>query len=327
MLKKSAYLESVFGNVEVKPVRDGYGEGLVEIGKRHKNVVVLTADLKESTRCHWFADEFPDRFIDVGVAEQNMAAVAAGLGISGKIPFISSYAVFSPGRNWEQIRTVVCYNDSNVKIAGHHAGLSTGPDGATHQALEDIALMRTLPNMKVVVPADAVEARKATEAAAEVWGPVYLRLTRPATPVVTTGKTPFVLGRAELLWTSRKPVAAIFACGRLVYDALLAAEELDREGVRTLVYNSHTAKPIDEKAVCEAAERAGALVTVEEHSVIGGLGSAVSEVTARKCQVPVQFVGTRDVFGESGEPNELLEKYGLDKEHIKEAVRQVIDKA
>ncbi len=325
MIPKSMHL-AVLHRLKQQALRDGYGTGLVQAGRTHDNVVVLSADLKESTRCERFAETFPERFIEVGVAEQNMAGIAAGLGISGKIPFLSSYAVFSPGRNWEQLRTTVCYNDANVKIAGHHAGLSTGPDGATHQALEDVALMRALPNMTVIVPCDAEEARKATLAACDVWGPVYLRFARPKTNVLTTDKTPFTPGHAERFFSSRKPQVAVFACGSMVYDALKAAEELERDGVGTTVYNVHTIKPLDTRTLLAAAKQAGAVVTVEEHSVIGGLGGAVAELLAEELPVPLQRVGTQDTFGESGAPDELLKKYGLDAAGIKRAVRSAVRK-
>src|SRR3989344_3557178 len=227
------FSEKIFGDdIPEVPTRDGYGQGLLQAGEENVNVVALSADLKESTRAHLFAEKFPERFFEVGVAEQNMATIAAGLGISGKIPFISSYATFSPGRNWEQIRTTISYNDSNVKIAGHHAGISVGPDGATHQAIEDIATMRVMANMKVIVPCDAIEARKATIAAAKIWGPVYLRFGREKTPVFTTDKTPFVPGKAEILWysnTRAKPQVLIIGCGAFLYNALLAANELEKE--------------------------------------------------------------------------------------------------
>lgn len=311
-------------DVEQIPTRDGYGKGVLQAGEENPNVVVLCADLKESTRSHWFAEKFPERFFEVGVAEQNMAAIAAGMGVSGKIPFISSYAAFSPGRNWEQIRTTISYNDSNVKIAGHHAGISVGPDGATHQAVEDIATMRVMANMMVIVPCDAIEARKATVAAAKVWGPVYLRFGREKTPVITTEETPFVPGKAEIVWESKKPQVGIIACGALLYNALVAARELEKEKISVLVSNNHTIKPLDEKKIVEVAKKCGSVVTVEEHQVKGGLGGAVAEVLAKKYPVPVEFVGMQGVFGESGAPGELLEKYGMGAENIKEAVRRVI---
>ena len=311
-------------DIEQKPTRDGYGEGLLIAGEENPNVVVLCADLIESTRCEAFAKKFPERFFECGIAEQNMATIAAGLGISGKIPFISSYAVFSPGRNWEQIRTTIAYNDSNVKIAGHHSGISVGPDGATHQATEDIVLMRSMPNMKVIVPCDAIEAKKATVAAAKIWGPVYLRFSREKTPVLTTEETSFIPGKAEIFYQSRKPQVAIIGCGPILFNALLAAQELEKEKIGTVVVNCHTIKPLDEKTIVELAKKYRAIVTVEEHQVYGGLGSAVSEVLAQKQPVPIEFVGIKNVFGESGSPAQLLEKYGIGISHIKMAVKKAL---
>ncbi len=333
MLNKSAKLSAkIFDNdIEQRPTRDGYGEGLVSAGDADPNVVVLCADLTESTRSEAFARRFPDRFFEMGVAEQNLATVASGLGISGKIPFISSYATFSPGRNWEQIRTTISYNDSNVKIAGAHAGISVGPDGATHQAIEDIATMRVMANMKVIVPCDAIEARKATLAAAKVWGPVYLRFGREKMPVFTTDATPFRIGKAEIFWESngkngksKKPQVAIIGCGSLVHYAMQAAKELDADGVGTMVINNHTIKPLDESTLLKAAEDCGAIVTVEEHQVLGGLGGAVAELLAKNNPVPMEFIGMQNVFGESGAPKELIEKYGMGVKDIKEAVRRVL---
>ncbi len=310
--------------IEQIPTRDGYGKGLVRLGDDNPSVVVLSADLTESTRSLGFSEKFPERFFEVGVAEQNMAAVAAGLGVSGKIPFISSYATFSPGRNWEQIRTAISYNNSNVKIAGHHAGISVGPDGATHQALEDIATMRVMANMTVIIPCDALEAEKATMAAATLWGPVYLRFAREKTPLITTEGSPFVPGKVQLLWDSRKPQAALIACGPLVYNALEAARELENSNINVLVLNNHTVKPLDEKKILEIAERAGAVVTVEEHQVQGGMGSAVAEFLARKYPVPMEFIGMQNHFGESGAPQELIQKYGMGVKDIVAAVKKAI---
>jgi transketolase len=311
-------------DVEQKPIRDGFGTGLVLAGEANSNVVALCADLTESTRVEAFAKKFPERFFEMGVAEQNMATVAAGLGVSGKIPFIASYATFSPGRNWEQIRTTIAYNDSNVKIAGHHAGISVGPDGATHQATEDIAIMRALPNIKVFVPCDAVEAEKVTLAATHVWGPVYLRFQREKTPIITTDETPYVSGRAEVFWTSKKPDVLIIGCGALIYNALLVARELEKEKIDTVVLNCHTIKPIDEKTIVSLAKKIGAVVTVEEHQVQGGLGSAVAEVLAKHCPVPIEFIGMQNTFGESGVPEKLIEKYGMGVKDIKSAVKRVL---
>ena len=311
-------------DIEQRPTRDGYGEGLVIAGEENPNVVVLCADLTESTRSEAFAKKFPDRFFEVGVAEQNLATIASGLGVSGKIPFISSYATFSPGRNWEQIRTTVSYNDSNVKVAGAHAGISVGPDGATHQAIEDIATMRVMANMKVIVPCDAIEARKATVAAAKVWGPVYLRFGREKMPVFTTEATPFKIGKAEIFWKSKKPEVSLIGCGTMVHYALLAAKELEEEGIGTMVINNHTIKPLDEKTLLAALEECGAAVTVEEHQVLGGLGGAIAELAAKNNPVPLEFVGMQNVFGESGPPKDLIEKYGMGTKDIKAAVRKVL---
>jgi transketolase len=306
-------------DVEQKPTRDGFGDGLVMAGEMNPNVIALSADLTESTRIEAFAKKFPGRFF-----EMNMATVAAGFGVTGKIPFIASYATFSPGRNWEQIRTTIAYNDSNVKIAGHHAGISVGPDGATHQATEDIAMMRVMPGMKVFVPCDAIEARKATLAAAHVWGPVYLRLQREKTPVMTTDETPFSPGKAEVFWQSKKPEVLIIGVGGILFEAMLAARELEKEKMDVVVLNCHTIKPIDDKKIVELAKKIGAVVTVEEHQVVGGLGGAVAEVLAKHCPVPIEFIGMQDLFGQSGSPSELIQKYGMDAKSIKAAVKKVM---
>ena len=313
-------------DVEHKATRDGFGTGLLHLGETNPDVVVLSADLKESTRCEAFADKYPARFFECGVAEQNMITIAAGFGVSNKIPFAASYAVFSPGRNWEQIRTTIAYNDANVKIAGHHAGISTGPDGATHQAIEDIATMRAMPNMRVIVPVDALEARKTTIAASQIWGPIYLRFTREPSPIITTEATDFIPGKAYTLWESKKPQAVIIGCGPILHEALLAAKELEKEKIGTIVLNSHTIKPLDEGKIATLAKKYGAVVTVEEHNVIGGLGGAVAECLAKHQPTPIEFVGIADTFGESGTPTELLKKYKLDKDAIKGAAKKVIER-
>ncbi len=310
--------------IDRHPTRDGYGEGLVLAGTADPNVVVLCADLTESTRSDAFAKKFPERFFEVGVAEQNLATIAAGLGISGKIPFISSYAAFSPGRNWEQIRTTIAYNDSNVKIAGAHTGISVGPDGATHQAIEDITTMRVMANMRVEVPCDAIEARKATVAAAQLWGPVYLRFAREKTPVFTTDHTPYTPGKAEIFYESKKPQVAIVGCGPLLHNALLAARALEEKGVGSIVVNCHSVKPLDMRTLLAVAKRAGAVVSVEEHQIAGGLGGALAELFARELPIPMEFIGMQDCFGESGKPEELIKKYGMDADAIIKAARQVI---
>lgn len=313
-------------DVEQIPTRDGYGEGLVLAGEKDERVVALCADLTESTRTLDFAKKFPERFIEVGVAEQGMVTVAAGMANYGKIPFIASYSAFSPGRNWEQIRTTVALNNVPVKIAGAHSGVSVGPDGATHQMLEDIALMRSMPNMTVLAPCDAIETRKATLSAAFNGKPTYIRFAREKTPVMTTDETPFEIGKAEIFWQSKNPIVAIVACGPLVYEAFLAAKELEESGMDSLVLNCHTIKPIDQQAVVSVARKCGAIVTVEEHQIDGGLGSAVVEVLARNWPVPVEFIGMPNCFGESGQPNELLEKYGMKAKNIVEAVKKVISR-
>lgn len=310
------------GGFDMAPVRDGYGTGLVKAAEKNKNIVALCADLLESTRTQAFAEKFPARFFECGVAEQNMACVAAGLAVTGKIPFIASYASFSPGRNWEQIRTTIAYNNANVKIMGHHAGVSVGPDGATHQMTEDIALMRAMPNMRVIVPCDALEAEKAVLAAAHIVGPVYIRFAREKTPVMTTAASPFTPGRAQVVWESHKPQVAIVACGPILYNALQAARMLEREGVRSVVINAHTVKPLDEKKITDAAKKCGAVVTVEEHQVTGGLGSAVAELMARTHPVPMEYIGMQNTFGSSGAPEKLFVKYGMDVQSIVTAARK-----
>lgn len=325
--KKAKLSKKIFQkDIDVVSTRQGYGEGLVVAGEKDEKVVVLCADVTESTRSSLFKERFPERFIEVGVAEQAMATIAAGMAVYGKIPFISSYAVFSPGRNWEQIRTVIALNDVPVKIAGAHAGVSVGPDGATHQGLEDIALMRAMPNMIVIAPADAIETKKATIEAAKNGKPTYIRFAREQTPVFTSEKTPFKIGRAEILWEAKAPQVAIIACGPLVYEALLAAHDLEKKGIEVLVINSHTIKPLDEREIIRAAKITGAVVSVEEHQTNGGLGGAVAEVLARNFPAPMEFIGMPDCFGESGTSDELLEKYRMKAESIIEAVKKVIQK-
>ncbi len=309
-------------DVEMKPSRDGFGEGLVLAGEADENVVGLCADLTESTRMEGFAKKFPERFVEVGVAEQNLVTVASGMAAEGKVPFTSSYATFSPGRNWEQIRTTICYNNRPVKIVGSHAGISVGPDGSTHQALEDLALMRVLPNMVVVCPTDSIEAKKATLAIAKNKKPSYLRLSREKVPIVTTEETPFEIGRAEMFYEGTD--VTVIACGQMVYQALIAAKELKENNISVRVINCHTIKPLDTKTILKAAEETGAVVTAEEHQVAGGLGSAVVEVLSEHFPVPVKMVGMKDRFGESGPPMELMEKFGLTSKDIIKAVTQVL---
>ena len=309
-------------DIEESPTRKGFGEGLVIAGDENPNVVALCADLTESTRMEEFKKKNPSRFFEVGVAEQNLVTVGSGMAAAGKIPFVASYATFSPGRNWEQIRTTICYNNVPVKIVGSHAGISVGPDGATHQALEDIALMRALPNMVVIVPVDAIEAKKATIAMSKDKMPDYLRLSRSNVPTVTTEETPFEIGKAEVFFEGKD--VTVIACGQMVHRALLAAEDLKKSNISVRVINCSTIKPLDSKTILKAAEETGAIVTVEEHQVNGGLGGAVSELVSAHFPVPIKIIGIEDHFGESGEPEELLEKFGLTVENIIKAVTQVL---
>lgn len=312
--------------VEALPIRLGFGEGLVLAGEKNPQVVGLCSDLTESTKMNLFRDKFPERFIEMGIAEQNLASVASGMAAMGKVPFISSYAMFSPGRNWEQIRTTICYNDRAVVIAGSHAGVSVGPDGGTHQAIEDIALTRVIPNMVVISPCDHIEARKATQALAELGSPAYIRLAREKTPVITTEETPFKIGKAEILYGEEEGKAdvGIIATGALVYRALKVAEALKKENISVKVLNISTIKPIDVEAVVSIAKTTGAVVSVEEHQIAGGLGSAVSEVLSQNFPIPQEFIGIRDLFGQSGTPDELLEHYGMSEKDILAAARKVI---
>ncbi|MFA6006203.1 MAG: transketolase family protein [Candidatus Paceibacterota bacterium] len=313
-------------DVEQEPIRAGFGRGLLKAGQLDERVVGFCADLTESTKMEDFKKAFPNRFIEVGVAEQNLVTVAAGMAAAGKIPFTSSYATFSPGRNWEQIRTTICYNNVNVKIVGSHAGVSVGPDGGSHQALEDIAMMRALPRMTVISPCDSIEAEKATLAVAKFVGPTYIRLAREKTPIITTAETPFTLGKANVLRARVTSHVAIIATGSLVYNALMAAEELSKEGIEATVINLHTIKPIDRETIISAAKHAGRIVTVEEHQKAGGMGSAVAELLVELYPVPMRIVGVDDKFGQSGKPTELIEFYGLGVHSIKQAVRSLVDK-
>lgn len=320
---KAKLLKDLFSkDLKKIPTRHGYGDGVVLAGEKNKEIVVLCCDLTESTRSHLFKQKFPDRFIEMGIAEQSMASVAAGMAVCCKTPFISSYAMFSPGRNWEQIRTTIAYNNANVKIVGAHAGVSVGPDGATHQAIEDMAIMRAVPNIIVVAPCDYEEAKKATQAIAEIAGPCYIRLGREATPVMTTPETPFKIGRAEVFRDGKD--VTIVACGQMVYQALLAAEKLAKEKISARVINNHTIKPLDVATLLKAAKETGAFVTAEEHQKNGGMGSAVCELLAENYPIPVERVGVADRFGESGPPEVLMEKFGLTAPSIIKAVKKVM---
>ena len=304
------------------PTRNGFGEGVVELGRVNKDVVVLCADLTDSTRAGWFKKEFPGRFFSFGVAEQDMYSAAAGMSLTGKIPFACTFGVFASGRAWDQIRISVAYMNSNVKIIGTHGGISVGGDGATHQAIEEITLMRVLPNMTVLVPADAIEAKKATFAAAEHKGPVYIRLGRNPAPVVTKKDEPFIIGKASILRDGGD--VAIIACGHTLVESKKAADLLAKQGIDVRIINLHTPKPIDKDVVIKAAKDTGAIVTVEEHLLAGGMGSAVAEVLAETHPVPIKMVAIRDKFGESGEPMELLKKFNLMTEDIIAAVHSVL---
>ncbi|HLC85455.1 MAG TPA: transketolase family protein [Candidatus Nanoarchaeia archaeon] len=307
---------------EKLPTRDGFGKGLVELGAENPKVVTLCADLTESTRAQWFKEKFPTRFFEFGITEQTMMGAAAGFALSGKVPFACSYAVFNPGRNWDFLRVSVCYNNVNVKIVGAHAGISVGADGATHQALEDLALTRVLPNLTVVVPCDAVEARKATLAVGRHVGPCYLRLGRAASAVVTTESTPFTLGKAEVFREGKDVL--LVACGIMVAEAMKAAETLSRKRISCTVLNMHTIKPLDTSTLIEWAKKSKAVVSCEEHQVNGGLGGAVAEALGSHHPLPLERVGVLDVFGESGSPEDLMKKYGLTAEHIVSAVQKVL---
>lgn len=313
-------------DVEQAPIRKGFGEGLLVAGEKDERVVGLCADLTESTQMHLFRNKFPERFVEMGVAEQNLAAVASGMAAMGKIPFITSYAMFSPGRNWEQIRTTICYNDRKVVIAGSHAGISVGPDGGTHQAVEDIALMRVIPRMTVLSPADSIEARKATLAALSIKGPVYIRLAREKTPIMTTEETPFEIGKAYVFWKGENPQVSFFATGALLHNALSVARELQKEGIESEVINVSTIKPLDRETIIASAKRSGAVVTVEEHQKAGGFGSAIAECLSSEYPTPIEFIGVPDVFGQSGKPEELIEHYSMGISHIKEAAKKVLSR-
>ncbi|MEJ2744365.1 MAG: transketolase family protein [bacterium] len=308
----------------LKATRDGYGEALVELGRQSRNVVVLDADLSESTRTGMFAKAFPERFFNAGIAEQNMVNMAVGLALSGKTVFASTFAVFAAGRCWEQLRNSLGAMRANVKIAASHGGLTVGADGMSHQSLEDVALVRAIPNFTVIVPCDWIEARKAVFAAAELKGPVYLRLSRPKTEQITDEDGSFDVGRSVCMREGRD--LAIVACGIMVARALEAARLLASDGIEAEVINMHTIKPLDEQAVIGAAKKYGALVTAEEHSVIGGLGGAVAEAVVRHCPAPIEMVGVQDKFGQSGEPEELLKKYSLTAVDIRAAAKRAVSR-
>lgn len=310
-------------DISKEPTRKGFGRGLLSVGENNEQVVAACADLTESTQMHLFAEKFPERFVDVGVAEQNLVTVGSGMAAMGKIPFVSSYAAFSPGRNWEQIRTTICLNDQPVKIIGSHAGVSVGKDGATHQMLEDMALMRALPNMVVLAPCDSIEAEKATIAASQDKRPNYMRLAREATPIITTSDTPFEIGKAYVF--EKGSDVTILATGTMTYHALVAAEALYKDGIDAEVVHCPTVKPLDAITILQSVRKTGKVVTAEEHQINGGFGSAIAELLGENRPVPMRRIGVKDRFGESGEPQELMEHFGLSAKHIAVAAHELMN--
>ncbi|MFN3551020.1 MAG: transketolase family protein [Endomicrobiia bacterium] len=307
-----------------KPSREGLGDALLELGEIYSNLVGIGADTSQSTSLGKFAKKYPQKFINVGIAEQNAVGIAVGLSLVGKIPVVSTYAMFLAGRCWEEIRQSVCYNYTNVKLVATHAGITVGPDGASHQILEDIALMRVLPNMTVIVPADANEAKVAVKKSFDIAGPVYIRLSREKLPVITQENEDFVIGKAKILKEGKD--CGIICCGVMVYESLVAAEILEKEGISCRVINIHTIKPIDEEIIIDTAKKCGCILTCEEHQINGGLGSAVAEVLVSKYPIPQEFVGIKDKFGESGSAQDLMKKYGLKAENIVEKVKKLLEK-
>lgn len=307
-----------------KDTRSGFGEGLLEAGKENHNVVALCADLSPSVCMDLFQKEFPERFIEVGIAESNMVSIASGMALSGKIPFVGSFAAFSTGRTYDQIRQSVAYSDTNVKIAGSHAGITLGEDGATHQILEDIGLMRMMPNMVVINPCDFTQAKQATIASARYNGPVYIRYGRPKVPVFLTEDTPFEIGKALMLNEGKD--VSIFATGHLVWQAILAAQELEKEGISAEIINIHTIKPLDNEAILTSVKKTGCVVACEEHLYNGGLGDSIAQLLTRNYPSPMEYVGIDDQFGESGKPMQLMDKYGLNAKNIVEKAKKVISR-
>ena len=307
---------------EMKATRDAFGEALVELGRENSSIVVLSGDLEDATRAEYFKKEFPDRFFNLGIAEQDVLGTAAGMSIDGLIPFACSFAVFLTNRAYDFLRITICYNNRNVKVIGSHGGLSVGEDGATAQCLEDFAIIRVLPNIKIICPVDAIEAKKATRAIANYIGPIYMRLGRPPFPILTKESDEFIIGRANVIRQGND--ATLIACGLMVSEALKAAEMLIKDNINIRVINMHTIKPIDEQAVISSARETGAIVTAEEHQINGGLGSAVAEVLARNFPAPLEMIAVNDTFGESGKPEELLKKYHLKDVDIADAVKKVI---
>jgi transketolase len=318
------HLLAISETMEAEPIRKGFGRGLKKAGELDDRIVAACADLTDSTQMSLFKSSFPERFIEIGVAEQNLVTVGSGLAAMGKIPFVSSYAAFSPGRNWEQIRTTICLNDRPVKIVGSHAGVSVGPDGATHQMLEDIALMRVLPNMVVIAPGDSVEAEKATLAMAKDHRPNYLRLAREATPIITTQDTPFEIGKAYVFASGTD--VTICATGAMTFQALLAAEQLYKDGIDAEVIHVPTIKPLDTETILSSVRKTGRVITIEEGQAVGGLGGAIAELLGDEFPAPLHRIGMKDRFGESGEPDELLHHFGLDAKHVRFAAHHIMDR-
>ncbi len=328
MLNQNLKLNTKVFNTDVEKefTREGFGQGLLQAGIDNENIVGLCADLVESVKMNIFADKFPSRYIEIGIAEQNMAGVASGMAAMGMIPFMASYAIFSPGRNWEQIRTTICYNNQPVKIIGSHSGITVGPDGGSHQCLEDIALTRCLPNMVVISPCDALEAKKATIALAKSKNPTYLRLDRNKTPIITTNETPFEIGKAQIVFMPDSGLSSvgIIATGPLLYQALFAGYELEKKGIKVKIMNLSTIKPLDSEAIILLAKETKAIVTVENHQISGGMGSAVAECLAQNYPIPIEFIGIKDIFGQSGTENELIKYFHLDTIDILNAVENIL---
>ncbi|MDQ5885633.1 MAG: transketolase [Patescibacteria group bacterium] len=321
------HLSDTYDDKESKheAIRVGFSRGLLAAGTSNEQIVAACADLTTSTGMNLFADAYPERYVEVGVAEQNLVTVGAGLAAMGKIPFVSSYAAFSPGRNWEQIRTTICLNNQPVKVIGSHAGISVGPDGATHQMLEDIALMRVLPNMVVIAPGDSLEAERATHAIAEDPRPAYLRLAREATPIITTSKTPFTIGKAYVYRNGTD--VSLMSTGAMTHQALAAADKLKKDGISVEVLHIPTIKPLDTVAVLASARKTKCVITIEEAQIAGGLGGAIAEFLSEEEPTRLHRMGMKDRFGESGKPDELLEHFGLTSKHIALQVhRMLIDK-
>lgn len=328
MLNQQLKLNTKIFNDDIEKVttRQGFGEGLLQAGIENQNVVALSADLMESTKTNIFAEKFVDRFFDLGVAEQNLATVASGMAEMGKIPFITSYSIFSPGRNWEQIRTTICYNNQPVKIIGSHSGLSVGPDGGSHQMLEDIAITRVIPNLVVISPCDAIEAKKSTIACAKTKDPTYIRLARNETPIITSVDTPFEIGKAQIVFIPESGLAqvGIIATGPILYKAIKVARKLEKTGIKVKVMNLSTIKPLDDEAIISLARETRAIITAEDHQIVGGMGSAIAELLAQHYPTPIEFVGVENEFGQSGTPEELEKHYGIDVDHILKKVNIVL---